>query len=443
MAYGTVARRAQTGAAAIPRVARAFGGASLARRAGLWAIRRGLGSAFGIPAALVAEGIAKAFSSRRTQTSAGSAQRVRPKGKRYGNSRWTGYVRATKYKRRRSAKRTSRSIDYGYQVSAERGGSVAPTLSGLVAHATSPRVMVQRAMFGSLLRLLFKKANVQCNPPNAAVYPLVTDTVIEFDFVYGATTGDGFSMTITAGATLTQIVDAAISAFNAKYDALAANVVPGNLRFRTMILRAASGTPSVPASGSVFVDLNNCKLAFWCTSRLKLQNRSITTTGENESDDVDNVPVNCVVYEGYGSGTDGRYNYGQPNPVAIATDTTTGLLTVSNPENMLDAPLPVMFPGAKRSGFFRIQPGSIKTHVLKYRKTISLESLCRMILIPRGDTRFIIKLGKFGMVHFEKTMESNQSSPVAMNIAFESQLFMSVKAFTNYSEKAVPEFIRS
>lgn len=442
MAYGTVARRTQAAAAVLPRVGRAFRAAPFLRGAGLWALRRGLG-AYGIPAALVAEGIAKAFSSRRTQTASSSGNRARPKGKRYGNSRWTGYVKASRYKRRRAVRRTSRSINYGYQVSAERGGSVTPTLSGLVAHATSPRVMVQRAMFGSLLRLLFRKANVQCNPPNSAVYPLLTGTVVEFDFVYGASTGDGFSVTITAGATLTQIVDACISAFNAKYDALAANVVPGNVRFRTMILRAGTGAPSTPASGSVFVDLNNANLAFWCTSRLKLQNRSITTAGENESDDVDNVPVNCVVYEGYGTGTDGRYNYGQPNPVAIATDTSTGLLTVSNPENMLDAPLPVMFPGAKRSGFFRIQPGGIKTHVLRYRKTVSLESLCRMILIPRGDSQFIIKLGKFGMVHFEKTMESNQSSPVAMNIAFESQLFMSVKAFANYSDKAVPEFIRS
>lgn len=448
MAYGGTVARTATGQATryaagyAARNAGRMAAGTFARRAGLWALRGAARAVGGINpvTALAAEGLIRAFLSRGSQTQAAANKR---KGRRYGSSKWTGYIKANKYKRRRQAKRTSRRIDYGYQVSAERGGAITPTLSGIVAHATTPRIMVQRAMFGALLRLLFKSLNIQCNPPNSAVYPLQTGSTIEFDFVYGATTADGFSLAITSGATLTQIVDATISAFNAKYDALSATLAPGNLRFRAMLLKTPTGTVAAPASGSGYMDISSAKLQFWCSSRLKLQNRSINTTGENESDDVDNVPINCVIYEGYGTGTDGRYNYGQPNPVALATDATTGLLTVSNPENMLDAPLPVMFPGAKRSGFFRVQPGSIKTHVLHYKKSISLEALCRLLFIPRGDSQFILRLGKFGMVHFEKTMESNQSTPVAMNIAFESQLLLSAKAYHNYSDKAVPEFIRS
>lgn len=379
---------------------------------------------------LATQGLMSAFGSQGTQTGSG------PRGKRYGAGRWAGYFKTKRISPKRKRK-AQRKMNSSYMISIERSFVQTPTVSGIVGHATSPRGYMTRAMFGAMLKYLFGRMGVKCDPPTAAVTPWANNSTITFTFTYGATTNDGFTATIASGATFTQIIQAVQNTWETKYDSLSATVVPTNLRFRTMEYRTTDlvtlGLPSLT------LDISNAKIGYWISSRLKLQNRSLNTAGDDDANDVDNVPINLVQYSGYGTGCDSKYDY---LGVSLMTD-GNGIMNLSNPAELGDAPIATTFEGVKRTSFSRLQPGQIKTNVIKYKKNFRLDNLSRILAVGRGDANIKMPLGKYSFLHIEKTLEANQTTPVNMNIACENQLFINCKFYLNHSNIPIPEFVRS
>lgn len=365
-------------------------------------------------------------------------QGLNKKGRRYAAGRWTGYIKRKKLRNKRKIRKT---LNNSYQVSVEKSFTQTPTVSGIVGHATGSRQYYKRAVFGAMLRKLFVKAGISCTVPNAALFPMKVDTSITCTFIYGASTTDGFNVTIGAvPITFTQVLDAFVNAFNSKFDTLinvaGTRFVTGNIRFRILSIE---GTAVNGGVNTVSLDISEAKISLWCTSRLKIQNRSINTPGDDDADDVDNVPINCVAYSGYGTGTDSKYDW-----MGTSLNCTQDcILNIADPTNLGDAPIPQTFKGVKKSGFFRVQPGNIQTNVIKFKKVFTLDTLMRILGIPRGDAQMHIPFGKFTFIHLEKTLEANNAAPVAMSIACENQLYIDAKMFMNSSDIPVPEFTRS
>nr|QXP07691.1 MAG: putative capsid protein [Arizlama virus] len=380
---------------------------------------------------LAAEGLMAALS----PSSAGQIANG-PRGKRYGSGRFAGYYK-TKRISQKKRRRVQRKLNTSYMLSLERSFTQSPSISGIVGHATCPRGYMTRCMFGAMLKYLFLRMGVKCDPPTASLTPWANNSTITITFTYGAVTNDGFTATIASGATFTQTLQAVQNTWETKYDTLPASVVVTNLRFRTLEFRTTdSGTLGLP---SMTLDISNAKVSYFVSSRLKLQNRSLNTPGDDDADDVDNVPVNVVQYSGYGTGCDSKYDY---LGVSLMTD-GDGVMNLSNPSNLGDAPIAVTFEGVKRTGFSRLQPGQIKTNVIKFNKSYRLDNLTRLLSIGRGDTQIKLPVGKYSFLHIEKTLEANQTAPVSMNIACENQLYMNCKFYLNYTNIPIPEFVRN
>lgn len=382
----------------------------------------------GGPAGAVAAGAMEMLLDRMF-TSTATQMEDPAKRKRYGAGRWVGYVKRKRVKRK---KLTRKRVNNSYMLSVEKSGTQTPSVSAVVGHSTISRTYGVRAMFGALLRFILYRIGVKASSPSNNITPMVTGTVIGIEFQYAAATNDGFSITVTAPITFTALLDAFINAWNTKYDSISAGLAPYDIRFRNIYI---SGTNTNP----VMLDLVNAKINLWCSSRFKMQNRSLNTPGDDDADDVDNVPINCLSYQGFGTGLDSRYDF---LGLGFCANQDC-IIQTSDPPLAGDAPLPALLQGVKKAGFHRLQPGNIKTDVLKHKVLMSLDNFTRYFLGPRGNGNLRLPIGKFSFIHYEKTMEANNASPVAMNIAFENQLYINAKILATNRDIPIPEFFRS
>mgnify|MGYP006166342399 CR=1 FL=1 len=429
LAYRNVARRVAVRSMLGKRAAKAAGARLASRAAASGAARLG-GRAISrfipyVGAALTAADIGY-----------GLYQYFKPKpkrGKRYGDGRYSGDI---SYKNVTGQKAIRKSIHNSYMLSVEKSGNQTPTVAGILGHSTLSRTYAVRSLFGALLRMIMYRNGMKCNSPSQNIVPMVTGTVIGIEFQYAAATNDGFSITITAPINFTQVLDAFITAWNTKYDSLNAGLVPYDVRFRNIYIRSPA---SNNAPNTTEVDLINARINVYCTSTLKVQNRTVTNATDDDIDDVDNVPLNLVGYSGYGTGLDSRYDF---LGLGFCANQDC-IIQTSDPALAGDAPLPALLQGVKSTGTNRLQPGAIKTTRLSDMINVSLDTYTRHVLGPRGNGNLKLPLGKFSFIHYEKTIEANNASPVAMNIAYENQLYMNAKIIVKSNDIPIPEFYRS
>lgn len=174
----------------------------------------------------------------------------------------------------------------------------------------------------------------------------------------------------------------------------------------------------------VEIDMMKCRVQLYCKSAMKFQNRSINSTGNTDSNDVDNVPLYGKTYNGYG-------NYVIVSNVGYATDTNTVVATPnfinlkasssSNP--VLREPLgKSQIVKAKTIGKIHMEPAEIKTSILVYRKSHNLNSLLRQLARVGNETTNsqFIELGRFRFIHMEKMLQAVATTDInAFNVAWE------------------------
>jgi len=119
----------------------------------------------------------------------------------------------------------------------------------------------------------------------------------------------------------------------------------------------------------VRIRLSNAKFTFSCKSFLKMQNRTVDIVGEDNIDDIANVPLNGKSYEGTGTGS--KYIAPTTGIAPFMGDRSSGLIkTTSTAQEFSEVPYDYAFPGAKRSGKVRFDPGIVKTSSLTDLKTM-------------------------------------------------------------------------
>lgn len=184
--------------------------------------------------------------------------------------------------------------------------------------------------------------------------------------------------------------------------------------------------------GTNYFDLTKCKLHMYCKSTLKIQNRTINTSGNIESDDVDNVPLYGKSYEGTGNGAFFLKNADSTQP--FIADANSGLilpgpiLTLGNFYELNEPPNFKQFQYVKKHGKAHLDPGQIKTSVLVHTANFTwsriLNEINQFYNNPGTGIEFPqknrISIGKFRFFAMEKMIQSIETSDVnKINMAYE------------------------
>jgi len=171
----------------------------------------------------------------------------------------------------------------------------------------------------------------------------------------------------------------------------------------------------------VQIDCENLKVRIESKSALKIQNRSINSVGNDEEDDVDNVPLYGRSYSGKGTGTTIIGGGEQPpSGQSLFGDASTGMILLDGTANLREPMLPYAAIDAKRSAKAKLDPADIKTSVLTDKFTIGVNKLLTLMGNVSG-TNPKSRIGKFRVFAFEKMIETVKvdADVVPMTLAYE------------------------
>jgi len=183
------------------------------------------------------------------------------------------------------------------------------------------------------------------------------------------------------------------------------------------------------------LSLAGCTLRFHAKSTLKVQNRTVNTTGGDE-ESVDNVPLYGRAFEGKGAGTGAITRDKKGVTFAarefVGDDKYGTIAKVPSEKWYQEVPRADQFLKVQKSIKAKIEPGQIKTSRLTSRLTIIFDKLIReLVTYSYGFSRNhgMHSLGHYRFMMFEKMINAVQGTATnSMKLAYETNLFMSCTA---------------
>lgn len=180
----------------------------------------------------------------------------------------------------------------------------------------------------------------------------------------------------------------------------------------------------------VKVNLQDARFNFSVKSSLKIQNRSVVASGDDEVD-VNNVPVYGKLYSGTGNGflqrtvDDIKFLNGTSVQAPVAIDG-------SAISNFAEPPSPVEFTHCRSYSKAYINPGQIKTNVMYFKSSISVNTLWIKFMhyYVQSQINEWFSLGKFAMFGLERVIAKLAAEPTpGMQLTYEidSKLFGTVR----------------
>lgn len=302
-----------------------------------------------------------------------------PKRRSYGAamSKSSGFLK-TPY-RKRGRKRATKFERYGVMETIERGGVVDGGVNDAnvgntvaVGHMTFPQARVARLLWIAIVKHLIIKAGVSTlTSLTDAIEGLVAGDKITVSYYASPDSGSlaSYTHTAVAGDSVWSIGVALQS-----WAALQTNMQ--NAEVYQISYQAFAATSALPYT---VVNLRLCKVYYKAKSTLKIQNRTISTTGGDE-ESVDNVPLYGKIYFGMGTGAiamtrDNAYTTAARDFIG---DDTVGAIAKVPTEKWYQEPVgPEHFTNCKRFGKVHLDPGHIKTSVLNTYKVMSLSKMIR------------------------------------------------------------------
>lgn len=177
-------------------------------------------------------------------------------------------------------------------------------------------------------------------------------------------------------------------------------------------------------------NLNKCHVKLFCKSSLKIQNRTINSTGNLEADDVDNVPLYGKSYEGKGNGA----IFLKPvDGLPFIADSNSGLilpnpiLVTAQDYELNEPPNYKQFQYVSKHGKAHLDPGQIKTSVLNYKAGFTWSRLLNQIIILSNTGSGIafpnncrVPFGNFRFFALEKMIQAIDTTEISkVQIAYE------------------------
>lgn len=337
------------------------------------------------------------------------------------SSRSSGFIR------RGTSKRTP--IDYysqnGISVCRESSGVISTTAaekaqSVMVGHSTFTKLQLKQDVACAWTKLVANYMDRQFGDFTEFIGIFGSETfslIIE----YRAHPGAGLSSTTSNYSTGNTWQDMA-DQLNA---VLALADGQTGLQFTSMKLDRGSATDQ--PTRVFYIDLTKMKIKVYNKSSLKFQNRTINTSGNNEDDDVDNVPLYGKMYTGSGNYIMTNENgivHGTASP-SSGSDLYSPVVTVKFTAGPLQEPQSITsLQKVSQLAKVHLDPGQIKTNTLVYQKVFKLNFLVQALARTGSDitagTSNMINFGKFAFIHLEKMLQAVATTDVnAMNVAYE------------------------
>lgn len=286
------------------------------------------------------------------------------KGFGAASSKSAGFFKARKRVKRNDA--YGKMLKNGVSIVSETGGLLTSSYARYIGHTTmGPLNKVRMLCFLAAIKAIFKKMGFQVPDMNAQLTTLPNNGLVVTDFLAlswrNSPAGANGSKTV-AMSTLSMMELA--QEYADWYDGISAkDIILYEFHF------VPDGNDTSSSYQRTTIQIVNSRIHFDCKSTLKLQNRSVNSVGNDEADDVDNVPLYGKSYSGKGTGSktlwDGYTNLTSLNYVA---DDIHGIINYDGSNPKTQEPLdPRIVIKATKTGKAHLDPGQIKTDVLYFK----------------------------------------------------------------------------
>lgn len=178
--------------------------------------------------------------------------------------------------------------------------------------------------------------------------------------------------------------------------------------------------------------LSNAKLVLTTKSTFKIQNRSINEAGDEDANDVDNVPLYGKHYTGKGSGA--QYVKAQTGFRPFIAHNSNGIIARSagTDETLHEPPNPYHFSNVTKCAKAHLDPGQIKTNTLTYKASVPFYRLLPSMFGDISDPTFKkTSVGKFAMFALERMIHATGEEP-ELTCAYEHNLELTAMLKNGY-----------
>lgn len=327
--------------------------------------------------------------------------------KRSSEARSGGFVKTRKYARKR------RDIT-GVNYSGEFGGTTTNADMVTIGHSTGPTHILYRLAWAAVLKKLLRLADYDLldhsKPIPAAGKFVMTykrytaDTLQTFSYANNGTS-DNFGDAVDYFSTFTDNSGSNVVSM----EMLTLAWVPVTVNIAT--------TPYQWTMKESRIRLDETKVTISAKSTFKMQNRSVSVEGEDETA-VDNVPLYGKSYEAGGSGA---YWINEDNSdVSFIADRVNGVIKNTPDALMKEPPKPSEFKGVVKAGKIRIDPGIIKTSSLSSKATHYLSTWYRMLAPFDYVTKAKSPFGRYRFFCIEKMLDPDHAANI--KCAFEHNI---------------------
>lgn len=345
------------------------------------------------------------------------------------NSKAAGYFKAGK---KITANADKFSVE-GFVRKVEWGGVVTDSANQVtyVAQSTMPARQVAQAMCAALLKKLLVLANHRVKSEKEVLLDGQYYNS-QVDILYKTQDGNAIS-TETFVITTTDTFETIALNIYLWMEGLGQSTSLPN-QFLSMRYFVRLGTLATANLLQAELDLTTCRFDFYGKSQLKIQNRTINSTGNDTSEDVDNVPLKGKSYEFKTNGTIYR-DYGEPGSAtsaAITTSPTYGVLPTvigaTTGTKMYDElPDRTQFIGCKKIGTAALDPGEVKTSILLDKTSLTFGQAIQVLFARKTNSPGVSRfnqywIGRTRLFGFEKLINAvAMSATNQFNLAVEHQ----------------------
>lgn len=342
----------------------------------------------------------------------------------------------------------------GFVTEVENGDVVTSTRNvTYVAHSTMPVRQVAYTMIKALVKsLLAQSGHVIKNENESLLESQYYNGVIQI--LYKTKDGQIVIPQEFIVTTANTLADVNTAIFNWLQSVAGTANLPSQLLHMRYYVEFGTVATSRLLQGEI--DLTSVVFTFYAQSHLKLQNRTINSTGNDTSEDVDNVPIYGKFFDYKSNGTIFK-DYTRDSVTsqsAITTGPVNGVLsstigTEVGTNMYKEVPLPSQFVGIKKHGNAHLDPGEIKTSVMYDRLRISIQKLVNILFAKSNSTGGSgsfqqIWLGKTRLFGFEKMIQAVATTDEnQFNIAFEHQLTLGCIVYHKKNFSTAPSVTQS
>lgn len=368
-------------------------------------------------------------------TSPGGTRREikkRPFSASYGRHR--GFVKGYRRMGRVTRKRYSKART-GMQVAVEQSGLVSDQKCVYIGHHSCPPEFVVKYAIYALVKRCLNTGDVYFSSSGEQYAGNIT-VGDQFGFEYRANPLAGtaaFAITVAAGdVSYADVMEKVWVQFKAQV--LAPGTLPTNFGTQSSFTKFYWNSGG---KNRVQLNLFDAKVSFMTKMSLKLQNRSINSVDDDESTDINNVPLHGKTYQFKGNTMIPRDSTAQDAATGVMNPCDTFYGYVAYGAGAVNAiqepPESYFFMGNPKSRKVSLQPGDIKTSVITCKKTMNFSSFTRMVNgWYRGTTnvtRLYTNVGPSRFFAMERTISPISGEVIpAIQVAYEheSKLWVSV-----------------